>query len=94
MATPEKAILDQVYFYTPRDPEPYLRELRLPGLSSLELDTLRAYARRMSSSPAGKMARAVETLLCLREEEIQTWGGVPDDVNPPPSQARWEPLGD
>ncbi|MBN1995801.1 MAG: hypothetical protein JW953_24155 [Anaerolineae bacterium] len=70
VATPEKAILDLVYFQPGGDSRHYLRELRLQHLDQLNLEELRRQARLANSA---KLRRAATTLADLARTEMQEY---------------------
>ena len=66
VASPEKALLDLIHLTPRADGWPYLRELRLQNLASLDPKRL----RRMAKDSGGpKLERAAERLVELRKEE-------------------------
>ena len=66
VASPEKALLDLVHLTPGADGWPYLRELRLQNLASLDPERLR---RMVKDSGGPKLERAAERLVELRKEE-------------------------
>jgi predicted transcriptional regulator of viral defense system len=70
VATPEKALLDQVYLQPGGDAPAYLRGLRLQNLERLDLPRLRQWAARANSP---KLERAAANAAALAKEERQTY---------------------
>ena len=70
VATPEKALLDLVYFQPGGDQPAYLRELRLQNLEHLDLDELR---RQAETFDAPKLRRAVNAIIRLAQSEAQEY---------------------
>lgn len=68
VATPEKALLDLVYLQPGGDAEPYLNQLRLQNLETLNIPTLRQFAER-ANSPKLQRATAIITKLMTQESE-------------------------
>jgi predicted transcriptional regulator of viral defense system len=66
VATPEKALLDLVYFEPASDSPEYLNELRLQHLEGVSLDELR---REAETSGKPKLKRAAELISQLATEE-------------------------
>jgi predicted transcriptional regulator of viral defense system len=66
LASPEKALLDLVYFQPGGDGEGYLRSLRLQALDQLDLDQLGQLA---SISGKPKLVRAVQVIQQIANEE-------------------------
>lgn len=63
MATPEKALLDLLYFTAGSDDPAYLESLRLQNVSQLNLEILQETADRMKSKKVDRGAKAVRSLL-------------------------------
>ena len=70
VATPEKALLDLVYFQPGGDDPDYLRELRLQNLERLDIRALQRYAQSFATP---KLERAVAVLTCLAQAEAQEY---------------------
>ncbi|NBD34702.1 MAG: hypothetical protein GVY30_01730 [Chloroflexi bacterium] len=69
IATPEKALLDQVYLQPGGDDLAYLQGLRLQNLERLDVDRLRRLADRAGSP---KLARAADNVVTLAREEAES----------------------
>jgi predicted transcriptional regulator of viral defense system len=78
VATPEKALLDQVYLHPGGDAPAYLRGLRLQNLEQLDLARLGQLAQRAGSS---KLARAAANIAGLAEEEEEAYEGLSGDTD-------------
>ncbi len=70
VARPEKALLDLVYLRPGSDREPFLRQLRLDRLETLDLDVLKRDAERMGKP---KMLRAARTIAAMAAGESEEW---------------------
>jgi hypothetical protein len=70
VARPEKALLDLVYLRPGADSEPFLRQLRLDRLVTLDLDVLKRDAERMGKP---KILRAVRTIAAMAARESAEW---------------------
>jgi predicted transcriptional regulator of viral defense system len=70
VATPEKALLDLVYFQPGGGSEEYLRELRLQNLDRLNIAALCIQSDRFDSP---KLHRAVEVIIRLAQTETQEY---------------------
>lgn len=66
VATPEKALLDLIYWQPHGDSPSYLSELRLQNLERLQMDVLVNFAQRMNSP---KVQRAVAWLILQAQRE-------------------------
>lgn len=69
LADPAKALLDLVYLTPGGQAAEYLESLRLEGLEAIPTQDLRDHARRWGKD---KIARAVETILRMRESVPET----------------------
>lgn len=74
LATPEKALLDLVYFQKEGDSLAFLRSLRLQNLNRLQSEALQNLAASLNSP---KLERAAENILSLAEEEKETYEDLP-----------------
>ena len=70
VATPEKALLDLVYFQPHGDAPEYLKELRLQGFESLDLERLQSQTEMTKST---KLRRAADVVLELATIEAQEY---------------------
>ena len=70
VATPEKALLDQIYLQPGGDAPDYLRELRLQNLDRLSLDQLDQLAERIGSP---KLRRAAAHVRKLAQSEADAY---------------------
>lgn len=70
VATPEKALLDQVYLHPGGDAPSFLHELRLQNLERLNLDELRRQAQTFGTP---KLYRACEEIIHLAQAEAQEY---------------------
>jgi predicted transcriptional regulator of viral defense system len=70
IATPEKALLDQIYLQPGGDAPDYLRELRLQNLDRLNLDQLDRQAERIGSP---KLRRAAAHVRRLAQSEAEAY---------------------
>jgi predicted transcriptional regulator of viral defense system len=70
VATPEKALLDQIYLQHGGDAPDYLRELRLQNLDRLNLDQLDQLAERIGSP---KLRRAAAHVRKLAQSEADAY---------------------
>ena len=68
VATPEKALLDQIYLQPGGDSAAYLHELRLQSLDKLDLDQIRLLAHEAKKP---RLVRAVDIIQQLAEEETK-----------------------
>lgn len=72
VARPEKALLDLVYLRPRAEGEPYLRQLRLDRLETLDLDALARDAQRTGKPKLIKAARAIAGMVARKSEEWVT----------------------
>jgi predicted transcriptional regulator of viral defense system len=70
VATPEKALLDQIYLQPGGDKPNYLTELRLQNLNRLDMDELHHQAEFFNTP---KLRRAVEIIIRLAQNELQEY---------------------
>lgn len=68
VATPEKALLDQIYLSPSGDARAYLESMRLQNLDTLNLDKLAGFAARVGKP---KLHRAVTIIADLAAEESE-----------------------
>jgi hypothetical protein len=83
VATPEKALLDLIYFLPSGDSEECLGELRLQNLELLNSDALRLQS---DSFDTPKLRRAVEVILRLAKTEAQDYKDLPPAAREGPAR--------
>jgi predicted transcriptional regulator of viral defense system len=71
MATPEKALLDLLYFTSDSDSPAYIESLRLQNVNQLSLDVLHETAERMKSKKVDRGLKVVCSILDESDEEIE-----------------------
>lgn len=72
VATPEKALLDLVHLKPGGDGLAYLRELRLQNLEGIDVEKLRALAKRTDSPKLRRAAEGVAALASAEAAEFET----------------------
>jgi predicted transcriptional regulator of viral defense system len=72
LATPEKALLDLLYWQPASDSHEYLKELRLQNLERLDLEELRRLAEKSGSPKLRRAARRVEQMALGEVEEYES----------------------
>jgi predicted transcriptional regulator of viral defense system len=70
MATPEKALLDLIYFHPQGELVTFIEELRLQNLEQLDTDILKDHSKHFGTP---KIQRAVKSIIKLKDEETGTF---------------------
>ena len=71
IATPEKALLDLVYFWPQGDSPDYLHALRLQHLDTLNIDQLHRFAEKSGKPKLKRAATVIESIAKQEEEEYE-----------------------